>query len=295
MDKKIEGFSKNLKRSLESNKYDYGHVLVIAGSKTMPGAGVLCCNAALRAGAGLVTYAVEEKFLLNAQAVANAEIMFFVYSHAQDIINFIKAKKVSAVVLGPGMVLNYGSLYALAKEIICSVNIPIVLDASALSAFNEKTDEFKYAKAKLVLTPHIGEFKALLFGKNNKLAALNSWSKEIMDLKVRKNIVKKFAKDHSIIFTLKGHNTAVSDGESIYVNDSGTPAMATAGSGDVLGGIIAAFACVSRDLYSAVCAAVFIHALSGELAEKEKGVTSVIASDIIENIPNAIIKHFGKI
>jgi len=272
----IKKFTLKLNRNPESNKYDFGHVLVVAGSKTMPGAGVLCCVAAMRAGAGLVTYAVEESFLTAACAMSKPESMFFVYSGAGDIINFVKERKVKAIVLGPGLLVNGGHLLRFVKKIIRSVNIPVVLDASALTCLGGKTSMFKKAKAKLILTPHAGEFAKLT---NTDVIPEGSR---------RDSVVQKFAKENSLILALKGHNTVVSDGDNTYVNDSGTPAMATAGSGDVLSGIIAAFACIDRDLFESVSFAVWVHGLAGEAAEEEKGETSVIASDIVENICKAV-------
>ena len=253
-----------MKRKPESHKYDYGHILVVAGSKFMPGAGVLCCNAAMRAGAGLVTYAVKEKFLASACSMSKPETMFFVYKNANDIIKFVKDRKVNAVVLGPGMVAG-GALYRFAKKIINCVSVPVILDASALTSFSGKSAALKTAKAKLILTPHAGEFSKI-GGKD----------------------VAKFAKEHKLICLLKGHRTKVSDGKNAYINRTGTPAMATAGSGDVLSGIIAAFGAVNGNLYKSVCLAARIHGLAGEFAEKEKGETSVIASDIVEKIYKAI-------
>jgi len=271
----MKTFFKQLKRNPESHKYDYGHILVIAGSKLMPGAGVLCLNAVMRSGGGLVTYAVREDFLVSVCAMSKPETMFFVYKTANNIIEFVKKRKVDVIVLGPGMAAG-NSLYMFAKKIISSVDIPVVLDASALAAFSGKVAELKKAKAKLILTPHTGEFAKIQSEKWKVKSGINNKD------------IKAFAKEHGLICLLKGHNTIVSDGSNTYINKTGTPAMATAGSGDVLSGIIAAFCAVSDNLFEAVCAAVYVHGLAGEFAAKEKGETSVIASDIVDNIYKAI-------
>lgn len=270
--KDIKIFTSKLKRKPETHKYDYGHVLVIAGSKTMPGAGVLCCNAAMRSGAGLVTYAVKEEFLENACSLSKPETMFFVYENSSDILNFIEERKVSAVVIGPGMAAGR-TLRKFIERIIYSVEIPVILDASAVSAFNDKCQKFKKSKAKLILTPHMGEFSKLT-------------EKDVSEIEKDKSYAAdRFAEEYQLICVLKGNKTAMSDGKNIYVNDTGTPAMAKAGSGDVLSGIISAFACVDGDIFEAVRFAVYIHGLAGESAESEKGSSGVIASDIIEHIP----------
>jgi NAD(P)H-hydrate epimerase len=132
----IRTFISKLKRKPDSHKYDYGHVLVIGGSRNMPGAGVLCCLGALRSGAGLVTYAVKNDFLNQTCAVSKPEIMFFIYKTATDILDFIKSKKISSVVIGPGLKVDDGiMLREFIRKIIYSVNIPVVLDASGLSCF----------------------------------------------------------------------------------------------------------------------------------------------------------------
>ncbi|MCL1971725.1 MAG: NAD(P)H-hydrate dehydratase [Endomicrobia bacterium] len=271
----IKNFISKLKRKPESHKYDYGHVLVIAGSKNMPGAGVLCCNAAMRSGAGLVTYAVKENFFANACSMSRPETMFFVYESASNIIEFIKKRKVSAVIIGPGLAVE-SSLRRFIEKIIFSVDIPVILDASGLAVFNEKLKNLKNAKAKLILTPHMGEFANLI----------NKSADEIE--KNRNHILDRFTEDNSFICVLKGHNTIVSDGNDVYVNNTGTPAMAKAGSGDVLSGVIAAFSCVNENLFEAAKYAVYFHGLAGEMAEKEKGSGGVTASDIAENICYAV-------
>ncbi|MDR0956933.1 MAG: NAD(P)H-hydrate dehydratase [Endomicrobium sp.] len=264
------------KRIATSHKYNYGHVLVIAGSKTMPGAGFLSCLGALRAGAGLVTYAVKEEFLTQVCAISNPEIMFFVYKTAYDIIEFINSRKISSIVIGPGLKEDSNILRRFIIKIISLVNIPIILDAAGISCFNGFSDKIKNVKAKLIISPHLGELSSLLnvsvdTFKNNK-----------------EKIVLNFVKNSSLICILKGYGTLVVSKNKIYVNDTGTPAMATAGSGDVLSGVIASFINIINDMFDAAKFSVFIHGLAGELAEKDKGQTGVIASDIAENICYAI-------
>ena len=266
----IKKFAVKLKRTPESNKYDYGHVLVIAGSKNMPGAGVLCCNAAHRAGAGLVTYAVNENFLTAACAMSKPETMFFVYKNVSDMLKFIKARKVSSLIIGPGLETGK-ALKVFIEKIIFSADMPIVLDASGLAAFNGNYADLKKVK-KLIITPHEGEFARLI-------------NKNIGEIKKdRRAAVLKFARDNSLICVLKGNKTLVSDGKNIYENRAGTPAMAAAGSGDVLSGVIAAFAGRAKNFFEAAAFAVFIHAKAGEISAKDKGINGVTASDIAENI-----------
>lgn len=279
--KEIRSFVLKLKRNSDSYKYNYGHVLVIAGSKTMPGAGALCCLGALRSGAGLVTYAVKDDFLNQACSISKPEIMFFLYKTVTEIFDFISCRKISSIVIGPGLKTDFNVMYDFIKEIICSVDVPVVLDASGIACFNNISSEFKNVKAKLIITPHLGEFAKLL-GMDSAEIKSNG-----------EKIVTDFAKENSLICVLKGNNTIVSSGEKTYINNTGTPAMATAGSGDILSGIISSFVNVIDDTFEAVKFAVFVHGLAGEFVEKHKGATGVIASDIAENVCYTI-KHLEK-
>jgi NAD(P)H-hydrate epimerase len=276
--KEIRDFASKLKRKPDSCKYNFGHALVIAGSNTMPGAGALCCLGALRSGSGLVTYAVRDNFLDQACAISKPETMFFVYKTSRDILDFIKSRKVTSIVIGPGLKTDNNILCGFIKKIISAVNIPVILDASGLACFNGIASELKSANAKLIITPHLGEFSKLL---NIQSAVIKN---------DREKIVADFAKANSLICVLKGSNTFISCGKKEYNNNTGTPAMATAGSGDVLSGIISSFVNVTADIFEAVTFAVFIHGLAGEIAEKDKGMTGVVASDIAENICYAV-KH----
>jgi NAD(P)H-hydrate epimerase len=268
----IRKFVLRLKRKPDSHKYDFGHVLVIAGSIVMPGAGVLCCLGALYSGAGLVTYAVKKDFLVQACSLSKPETIFYVYKTAEDILKYVNSRKVASIIIGPGLKTDYKFIH----NIISSVTVPIVLDASGIAVFNKISDKLKDAKSKLILTPHLGEFSKLL-----------NISSNVIRNNIKK-IVVEFANKNYLTCVLKGKNTIVTSDGKIYINNTGTPAMATAGSGDVLSGMIAAFVNIGNDIFDAVKFSVFIHGLAGELAEKEKCQISIIASDIAENIYKAI-------
>lgn len=270
----IGHFAQKLRREPETHKYNYGHILVIAGSRLMPGAGVLSCNAILRTGAGLVTYAVTEDFLSAACAMSRPENLFFAYKKAGDILNYIKERKVSALVIGPGLIEGKKTRKFI-YEIISSVALPVVLDASGLSSFAGKTKELKKAKAAMIITPHDGEFSKLT---------------GIAGAKVKfdgEELAHNFAKEHRLIVVLKRNKTIVAAPKYIYINDSGTPAMATAGSGDVLSGMIAALAAVNSDLFEAVRFGVWLHGLAGQEAQRKFG-NSLISSDIVESIATVL-------
>jgi NAD(P)H-hydrate epimerase len=258
-------------RKKDSYKYNYGHVLVIAGSKTMPGAGLLSCLGALYSGSGLVTYAVKSDFINSVLSVFKPEIMLYVYKTVYDIISFVKLKNVSCIIIGPGLICNNVILKNFIDKILTSLNIPIILDASGLSCYNSNS-EFKNIKAKLIITPHIGELSKLL---NIPIKTIK---------KQKKKIVLTYTNINKFVCVLKGNNTIVVSNKKFYKNKTGTPAMAIAGSGDVLTGIIASFTNIIKDPFDASKFAVFVHGLVGEYIEEKKGQIGIIASEIAENI-----------
>ncbi|MDR0915285.1 MAG: NAD(P)H-hydrate dehydratase [Endomicrobium sp.] len=272
----INNFINKLKRHSNTHKYDYGHSLVIAGSKYMPGAGILCCLGAMHAGIGLVTYAVKKSFFYQSCMMAKPEILFCVYKTVDDIFNYIKKRKVSSIVIGPGLKVSKDNKNFIIK-IISSLNIPIILDASGISCFNNDVKSIMNninVKGRVILTPHCGEFAKLLNIDVNLLKHLNN----------KKSIIKNFVVSNNILCILKGSQTIVADYSNIYINNTGTPAMATAGSGDVLSGAISAFVNYTIDIFEATKFAVFIHGLAGEWTEYIKGTVGILASDVAANI-----------
>lgn len=251
------------KRKPNTNKGDYGKVLVIAGSAGMLGAGVLATRAALRSGAGLVYWAVPKE-LKNLANLATPEVI--VVSHDE-----IKNIKPDVAAIGPGV----GK--AAQKLLLTTYHLQLttlIIDADALEVW-ERMDAKKKAKAKVIITPHPGELSRLT-GLSIKTIQND-----------RLGVAKEYARRWNVRLVLKGHKTVVAypDGRT-YINNTGNPGMATAGAGDVLTGMIAAFKAQAL----CVCEAVKAHGLAGDLAKKEKGELGLIASDIIDRIPYAIQK-----
>lgn len=278
------------KRDKKSYKNNYGHILVVAGSYNMPGAGVLCANSAISAGAGLVTFAFPKSAYNAVVKNIKPEIMLLPLDDKngmislkakKSILNFINDIKVSSVVIGCGIG-KKNPVTNIIKSIIKKHKIYVIIDADGLNVFeplqkNGIIKDFKNAKAEIIVTPHPKEFERI------------SGVKNIQSLTERKNNAKLFAKNNATICVLKGHKTVVSDGNRIYVNNTGNPGMATAGSGDVLSGMISAFVCnKNEDLMLKVATAVYVHGLAGDIGAKKKTQVSLIASDIIENIPKAV-------
>ncbi|MDD4182603.1 MAG: NAD(P)H-hydrate dehydratase [Candidatus Omnitrophica bacterium] len=277
-----------LKRKTNTHKGDYGYVFVLGGSPGLTGAVALCANAALRIGAGLVRAGVPES-LSNVLAVKVTEATVLAlkedrgYLSLQAFGEILKLlERIDVIALGGGAY-QTPSVRSLLLKVIKEINKPMVIDADGLNALSTDLNVLKERKQKnIVLTPHMVEFSRL-----TKLTI-----EEIKDK--RKELVKEFAFKYNLTLVLKGNRTLVSDGKTLFENNTGNPGMATAGCGDVLTGIIAGLMAQGLDALSAARFGVYIHGLSGDLAAKEKTETCLIASDIIEYLPAAIKKIGNK-
>jgi NAD(P)H-hydrate epimerase len=249
----------------------------------------LAAEAAMRSGAGLVTLGIPRGLNGPVIKIKPKEVMTYplpetksgglslaAYKKIKDFIN-----KADILVIGPGMGQDR-STQQLARKLVEGINKPIVIDADGLNALAGHLRALHRRQKReraTILTPHMAEMARLL-----------KISVRTLKLK-RKGVARSFAKDYNCIVVLKGHNTVVADrGGKLYVNDTGNPGMATAGSGDVLAGIIAAFLGQGLNGFSAAKYAVYLHGLAGDLAAKEKTQLGLIASDIIDKIPQAIRK-----
>ncbi len=263
-------------------KNNFGHSLIIAGSKKMLGAGALASLAAMRSGAGLCTWAVPKSLNEAAQKKASNVVMTNPLSETKEgTLNQKAYKEVSkqfknfqSIAIGPGLSTNMQTL-KFSQKIIEQAMIPLVIDADALTAVSQKVEILTLTKTPKILTPHPGEMA--------KLAKISA--KEVESQ--RKQIAKEFALRNSCILVLKGNNTIVTDGEKSYTNRSGNAGMATAGSGDVLTGIIAGLLAQGLKPYIAAKFGAYIHGKAGDLAAKNQSKLSLIATDILEYLPQA--------
>lgn len=272
-----------LSRAPQTNKYDYGHVLILGGSEAMVGAPVLAGRAALRTGAGLVTIAsssetvklvdrdIEEVMTLSLPPWADVEKII------DTIKTFIKTRQVSALVIGPGLPAAADETI---RALLLSIELPMVLDAEAFTALSGHLSVLESAAAmnkNIILTPHPGEYARLIGSEAQHDAASERAEGE------------KFAQKYNATLILKHHHTLVfSSTGGIYTNTTGSPGLATAGTGDVLSGIIAGIVAQKIEPYEASKMAVYLHGLAGDVAAKSKTEPGMIASDIIETIPQAL-------
>ena len=275
------------KRRRNTHKGDYGHVFILAGSRGLTGAAALCANAVLRSGAGLATLGIPASLSL-VMARKLTEVMTCALPETSHGALALKAKKeilrrandADIVVLGPGLSQNKDT-QRLVRELVVSIRKPMVLDADALNAICARVAILKKLKKAYVVTPHPGEMSRL-FGKSTRYIQKN-----------RLTVAKKFSNQYNAVVVLKGSGTIVAEKNKTYVNKTGNPGMATAGSGDVLTGIIGGFLAQGLKPFDAARLAVHVHGLAGDLAAEDKGEAGLIAGDILEKIPEAIRSVFG--
>lgn len=260
------------KRSENSNKGTFGKVLNISGSEYMTGAGFLSSVSALKVGAGYVELASCER-ALNVVATLAPEVVLAPLSKIPELIS-----NATVLLIGCGL-----STSDTAKRIVKTVlpaQIPTVVDADGLNILAESTEILHSAKndkiKNLIFTPHPKEASRLL---NCELEDV---------LNDMENSAKKICEKYNCITVLKSHNTIVSDGNKIYRNTTGNSALAKAGSGDVLAGIIAGLLAQKMTPFDASCLGVYIHGLAGDLAKNDLTAYGVLASDTVRYIPNAL-------
>lgn len=277
--------SRLLERPLDSHKYKYGHVLIVGGSRGMVGAPLLAGMAALRTGAGLVTIAssgdVTDKLEKRVREIMTLELPSDGSDAAAKLEDFVLDRKVSVIVIGPGMAVK-AEARTLVEHLLDSIRLPLIVDGGALGILRGHVDRLDSSASKaLILTPHTGEFQRLadmeLPGERSKL----------------RDMAAEFAEDHDVTLVLKGNPTYVARPTgSVYENTTGNPGLATAGTGDVLSGVIAGIIAQGIGPPEAAETGVYLHGLAGDIASDEKTQPGVIAGDVIEAIP-AALKHIA--
>jgi NAD(P)H-hydrate epimerase len=281
-----------------SHKGDYGHVLVVAGSRGKTGAALMAAKSCLRCGAGLVTLGIPETLADIFQARATEEMVLplpdtgsgTLSVKAYEKIRSFLEQKANVLAIGPGISVDE-NITGLIIKLMESVTVPMVLDADAINALSGKKELLKSARAPVILTPHSGEMARLLAPSMGK--QLIDTGENIMTQELRRNnigIVRSFTQETGTYLVFKGAPTLIAapDGK-ILINTTGNSGMATAGSGDVLTGMIAAFLGQSLSPLEACSAGVFLHGLAGDLGAGAMGMHSLIASDIIGMVPVAFM------
>ena len=270
-------------RKADSNKGNYGHVLMVGGSVGKAGSVAMAGMAALRAGAGLATVATA-KSALSTVAGFHPELMTeplaetragTISAGAVRRLDLLATGK-SVLAIGPG-ISRHPATAELVRTLVSKGEIPVVLDADGLNAFEGRTRELSGKGRVLVITPHPGEMA--------RLAGCSTADVQ----KDRVGVARRFAREHDVMVVLKGNRTLVvrPDGEA-WVNTTGNPGMSTGGTGDILTGMIAGMiAQHPKDQLMAVCAAVHLHGLAGDVMRESVGEHSMVATDLLRGLPEA--------
>lgn len=262
--------SKLPKRPVNSNKGTFGKALIIAGSKNYPGAAILSVLAAARTGAGLVTLAsCEDVYKVTVPKIPFATFLDF--AEVTENINLY-----DAILIGPG--LKLADLGAKIKDWLGSANDKkFIFDAESLNEFSKNHNWYKQVNVDAILTPHPGE-----------MSRLTNLSIDHIQ-KGRELIISKYSKDWNKTIILKGANTLIASPEGkIYKSEFANPLLATAGTGDVLSGIIAGLLAQGLTLIDAATCAVYIQGLAGENLKIKFGTSGALATDLIDEIPGVI-------
>lgn len=282
----IDNIPKLQPRAIDAHKGDFGKICIIAGSTGMSGAAALAGRSALRAGAGLVRVATPRSVL---PIVASIEPSFTTIALSEDSRGQISTKAINQVIeaanendvvaFGPGIGKS-AALRSILKALLEQGNLRLVVDADGLNNLAGIKNWPAILKATLILTPHPGEMKRLWSGLFREQLPAE-----------RRQQALQLAQRTKTIVVLKGAGTIVTDGQKVYINKTGNPGMATAGSGDVLTGVITALAGQDLSDFDAAVLGVHIHGLAGDIAAEKLGQVGIIATDIIQALGEAFMKH----
>lgn len=271
------------RRKKDSHKGTYGHLFIVSGSLGKTGAAIMAAKAALKMGAGLVTVGTPESCLpivarsmveLMTEPLPETPKKTLSSEALERILRLLEDK--DALMIGPG-ISTHPSTSELILSLVPKIKIPAVIDADALNILASKPDLFRSLSQPAVLTPHPGEFARLL----------SVSTKEVVENKLE--LAPQFAQKYGVYMVLKGYRTLIATPEGdVFINSTGNPGMATAGSGDVLSGMIASMIIQEKNLLDAILAAVYVHGLSGDIGVEKVGERALTAAKIITYLPSAI-------
>jgi NAD(P)H-hydrate epimerase len=273
-------------RESDSHKGDYGHVLVIAGSRGKTGAAHLAALGALRSGAGLVTVATPRTAQPIVAAMGAEYMTVPLEENADGMLSAGSFERVleleqDVIVAGPG--LGQGpDVTVFVQELVAKSESPLVLDADALNALSSDPDRLQSGgegARPIVITPHPGEMARLANTSVDEVQAS------------RLDVARDFAVQHQIYVVLKGYRTLIATPEGrVFINPLGNPGMATGGTGDVLAGVLAAWLAQLLDAEAACKIAVYLHALAGDLTEADEGEVAMTAGDLAAHLGDAALE-----
>lgn len=263
------------KRPKDANKGTFGKVLVFAGSKNYPGAAYLCCSACYRLGAGLVTLVTDKEVKVMVSRKL-PEITFLTYSEGLE-----KLFEYDVLLIGPGLGQDKDKIELVSK--LLEEKLPkTILDGDGLNILSRLDRWWNRLGNEVILTPHPGE-----------MSRLTGYSIEQIQSN-REKIAQEFSKKWEKTVVLKGANTViVSPAGEVVISPFANPLLATAGTGDVLAGIISGFIAQGLSCFDASCCGVYVHGLAGEIFRKKLGEVGLLASDLLPILPK-MIKNFPR-
>jgi len=271
-------------RAADVHKGDFGRVLIVAGSRGKTGAAILAAQGALKSGAGLVTIAMPRSVLPIVAAHAPEYMTEALEETADGTVHFAAAEYVlglAADVIGVGPGLGRGEGVAtFVRELLDKSETPLVLDADALNAFADEPAALVGREGRdVIITPHPGEMARLVGCTIDDVQA------------DRLGMARDFATAHNVYVILKGYRTLIATpGGKVFVNPTGSPGMASGGTGDVLTGMLAAWLAQLLDAEAACRLAVYLHGAAGELADADQGEVSMTAVDLVQQISEAVLE-----
>lgn len=259
------------------HKGDFGKLLLLCGSRGYTGAAYFAAMGALRAGAGLVFLGVPESIYAIEAVKLNEPVVFplpdeggmLSETAVPKILN--RLPKMDAVLIGPGLGQSDGTL-AVVKAVLENAACPVVADADGINVLRGHRDILRGRSNPTILTPHAGEFTRLggVIGNDRMAAAMT------------------IAGDLGCVVLLKGHETCVTDGKTLYVNPTGNPGMAVGGSGDVLAGIITALLGQGLAPLEAAACGAWLHGAAGDLCAKALGQYGMLPTDMLNTLPRLL-------
>jgi hydroxyethylthiazole kinase-like uncharacterized protein yjeF len=272
-------------RARDAHKGDFGHILLVAGSKGKTGAALMAARAALRTGVGLVTIGIPASLSDIFQSRVYEEMIlplpdnegFFSTKALDPALEFIAAQA-NVLAVGPG-VSTEPEVSEFVRLLVKEAAVPIVVDADGINAFAQEQSLRPYTSSPLIMTPHPGEM--------SRIAGLTA--KEINSSRI--TVAQDYAQKNNLVLVLKGAPTVTAEpGGQVFINSTGNPGMASAGTGDVLTGIISALLAQGLSSSDAAKGGAYLHGLAGDCAAREKTEAALIAGDIIEKIPEVLKK-----
>lgn len=266
------------RRKAEGHKGDYGKLLLLCGSRGFTGAAYLAAMGALRCGAGLVFLGVPES-IYAIEAVKLTEPVVFPLPDARGMLSkaavpeiLERLKNVDAVLIGCGLGQSEGTLAAV-EAVLRHAACPVVVDADGINVLREHKDLLRGRTAPTILTPHEGEL--LRFGGDALGGRLES--------------SVRLAREWNCILVRKGHNTLITDGQTVYQNPTGNPGMAVGGSGDVLAGMIAGLLGQGLAPLEAAACGVWLHGGAGDRSAARLGQYAMLPTDMLEELPRLLV------